>query len=158
MPGDLLLHPVALVALLVVLINDLVLKPYFPGSVSGKLSDFAGPIYFPLLLVSLAEAARWAARRRPWELPPSATAVTALVVGIVFALAKLWGPAADMYRPAVGAALWPPRALGSLVTGQGIPPLRPVTLYQDRWDLLGLVVLPIPWWVARRVNTAPATD
>ncbi|MFZ4434526.1 MAG: hypothetical protein ACOYOQ_15140 [Microthrixaceae bacterium] len=134
------------------LVNDLVLKQHFPGVVSGKLSDFAGPIYFPLLLVSVAEVLRWAVRCRPWELPPVATLITALVVGVVFVLIKVWEPAADLYRPGVAAALWPPRALGSLALGHGVPPLRPITLYQDRWDLLGLVVLPVPWWVARQVN------
>ena len=67
-PGDLLLHPVALLATALVILNDRVLKPEMPGVVSGKLSDFAGLVYFPLFVVAVLEGLRWLVRRSDWEL------------------------------------------------------------------------------------------
>jgi hypothetical protein len=40
-----------LFAVAVLIVNDHVLKHRFPGLVTGKLSDFAGLFFFPLLLV-----------------------------------------------------------------------------------------------------------
>ena len=54
-PGELLLHPVALIAIAVVIFNDRYLKLHHPGIISGKLSDVGGLIYFPLFVVSLIE-------------------------------------------------------------------------------------------------------
>lgn len=69
-PGDYLANPVAIIALGIVIFNDRYLKVHHPGVVSGKLSDFAGLIYFPLFLASLIEVVRWAARHKPWMIPP----------------------------------------------------------------------------------------
>ena len=52
-PGDLLRHPVALIALAAWLLNDHVLKSAFGNEWTGKLSDGAGLIVFPLLLLSV---------------------------------------------------------------------------------------------------------
>src|SRR5687767_12493968 len=49
----LLLTPAFLCALLLLLLNDHVLKPAFGGVVTGKLSDFAGLFAFTLFFVSL---------------------------------------------------------------------------------------------------------
>jgi hypothetical protein len=85
----------AAVALLVV--NDHVLKGagVLPGWLTGKLSDFAGLFFFPILLVTLAA---WFVGRRAW-MPAAASWLT----GAVFAGLKLspmlalwatrvWGP------------------------------------------------------------------
>ena len=47
-PGDGLLHPVALVALAILIVNDRLLKDAWPGPVTGKLSDVAGLVVAPL--------------------------------------------------------------------------------------------------------------
>ena len=44
-PGDLLLHPVALLALVLVIFNDRVLKVRYPSEFTGKLSDVAGLVF-----------------------------------------------------------------------------------------------------------------
>lgn len=44
----LLLHPAFLVGLAVLILNDFWLKAAFPGWLTGKLSDFAGLLVFPL--------------------------------------------------------------------------------------------------------------
>jgi hypothetical protein len=51
---DALRDPRFLVGLVVLLTNDLILKVVAPGFLSGKLSDFAGMIVFPVILTSLA--------------------------------------------------------------------------------------------------------
>lgn len=50
---DALRDPRFLLALAVLLANDLILKIVAPGFLSGKLSDFAGIIVFPVILTSL---------------------------------------------------------------------------------------------------------
>ena len=40
------------------IVNDRVLKVRYPSEVTGKLSDFAGLVFFPLFLVAAAEALR----------------------------------------------------------------------------------------------------
>lgn len=150
-PGDLLLHPVALVAIGVVIVNDRLLKTSVPGVLTGKLSDIAGLVYFPLFVVAVLEGVRWLVRRNSWELDWRWVVGVAAAVGVVMVLIKTWGPAGDLYRPAVGALLWPFRVPASVVSGHGVPTVDRVTLYQDPTDLVALVVLPVPVWVARRV-------
>ncbi|MFZ9889678.1 MAG: hypothetical protein ACO3JL_19455, partial [Myxococcota bacterium] len=55
LPLTLLLRPWPMTALLVLAINDHALKGagVLPSWVVGKLSDFAGLVFFPLLLVTL---------------------------------------------------------------------------------------------------------
>lgn len=54
-----LIHPVSLAAIGLLLLNDHVLKPLLPGPLTGKLSDVAGLVFFPLLLsVALGPAIR----------------------------------------------------------------------------------------------------
>ena len=50
-PGALLLHPVNLIAMLVLGLNDHWLKAAWPGLVTGKLSDVAGLVVLPLVVV-----------------------------------------------------------------------------------------------------------
>ncbi len=149
-PGDLLLSPVALVALGIVLVNDRVLKVDHPSVLSGKLSDLAGLVYFPLFAVAAVEAVR-RLHRPDWQLRWSAVVQVALVTGAVFVAVKWWAPAAAVYRPAVGAAVWPLQAAARLLGGGGLPPLAPAPLVMDRSDLLALPMLVLPVLVARRV-------
>jgi hypothetical protein len=58
-----LAHPAFVLALALLLANDLVLKAAFPGWVTGKLSDVAGLFVLPYFLAWL-----WPARRRGWHI------------------------------------------------------------------------------------------
>lgn len=87
-PGAALLHPVALGAIALLIANDHVLKAAFPSVLTGKLSDFAGMLFFPAMLQSAAEWLRlapWGDRRVAW----ACAALTALGFGVV----KTWPPA-----------------------------------------------------------------
>jgi hypothetical protein len=69
-----------LAAVVVLAVNDHVLKARFPGPVTGKLSDLAGCFVLPLFLSALlAYATRWPLRAR---LGVGAAATTGLLVAI----------------------------------------------------------------------------
>jgi hypothetical protein len=95
-----LLHPASWIALLVLALNDHVLKGagMLPAWVTGKLSDFAGLFVAPIVLAVLVRA-----RRRP-----SVLACYALV-GVTFAALEL--PAVAAWLGAVaGVVLWADRS------------------------------------------------
>jgi hypothetical protein len=130
--GRALLHPVALVALVVLVLNDHLLKALYPGFVTGKLSDFAGMIVAPLFMVAIIDAlvpAAWlqknAYRVVPW--------LSAFVVGCGFAAAKTWPPATAAYESAMGV-FWRGR----------------VVLVRDVGDLAALPMGALAALVARR--------
>jgi hypothetical protein len=150
-PGDLLLHPLAVAAMVAVILNDRVLKVRYPSALTGKLSDVAGLIFFPLLLVAVAEGARRMRSRDGWMLTPRAVVAVAVAIGVAFVLMKTWPPAGDAYRAAMGVVIWPLDAVGSLVRGDGLPALERIALVEDPTDLLALPALLLPWWIATRV-------
>lgn len=59
---DSLRDPRFLTALVLLLVNDLVLKSAWPGILSGKLSDLAGMVFFPVVMTSLLHVLRIGAR------------------------------------------------------------------------------------------------
>jgi hypothetical protein len=154
-PADGLLHPVALGALLVLVVNDQVLKAAWPGVVTGKLSDVAGLIVAPLALQAAWEVWLWAIGR--WHEPSSrALAVAIVAVGLGFVAVQLWPPATDAYGQALALAQWPFRALGAVLAGGPVPDLAPVRAVADAEDLLALPALAISWWVGSRRSAGPA--
>lgn len=122
-----LASPVFVLSLVVLILNDHVLKQAWPGLMTGKLSDFAGLVVAPLLLaVPLAVIG---VRRRV----PVAIGLTG--VGFVIAKTSLAGAAAT-------SAVW------SLT---GIPTL----IRADVTDLVALPALGVAWWVDRNVRSSP---
>ena len=85
-------HPVVLAALAVLLVNDHVLKRAFPGAVTGKLSDVAGPVVLAALLGAAARAAA-----------PRLEAAAWWATGAAFVLVKAV-PAANAVVPLAGVA------------------------------------------------------
>ena len=123
----------ACVVLLVV--NDWVLKRHMPGAVTGKLSDLAGLAFAPVVLSSaigllLHGAAALGARGDPARSRRRRIGCLG-ATGVGFAAVKLAPWAADGVERALGA-------LG-----------RPATIVLDRTDLLALPALAIAWWVGR---------
>jgi hypothetical protein len=141
--AEYLLRPVVLAALIVWIANDHVLKAAFASWWTGKLSDVASLVVFPL--VPYAAVDLWRARR---GLPPPPMATLGfwiVATGLVMVTIKTLGPAADAYRWGLGLAQWPVRALraGELVS------ISPVHLAEDPTDLLTLPALLVPWLVVR---------
>lgn len=148
-PGDAMLHPVAIAAVAVLIANDHVLKARWPGMVTGKLSDVAGLVFFPLLLLSLVEVALALAGRL--EHPSRRLLTTCiLLTGSIFAAAELFPVGDHLLEVVFGWLRWPIGALGA-VAG------RPVVLTQDPADLFALPALLIAWVVGRR-RMAPTSD
>ena len=148
-PGDGLLHPVALAALAVLIVNDQLLKAVWPGVVTGKLSDIAGLVVAPLVLQALWEIGQWIAGR--WGSPMRSVLVVAIIaVGLGFAAVQVWDPASNAYEWALGVAQWPFRAFASVLAGAPPPSVTPVVATADAEDLLVLPALAVTWWVGRR--------
>ncbi len=108
---------------------------------TGKLSDIAGLVFAPLLLVAAAElltsvAGRWDAPSRRWL-----TAAVA-AIGLGFAAVKLIPEAEALWEAGLGAVQWPVSALGDLAAGRGLPPIRPIASTPDATDL---VAIPAVW-------------
>lgn len=115
-----LTHPAALSAIALLLLNDHVFKHYFPSVLTGKISDFAGLLFFPLLLSALIGMLE----KRPRRAAVWGFALT----GLVFAALKLHPPAAS----------WASAALSRLLDAN-------VWITPDPTDLSALLML-LPAW------------
>ena len=141
-PGAVLLHPVVLVAVALLALNDHVLKAAWPGPLTGKLSDLAGLAFFPLVPVAVLE---WV-RGRPAGRGVVLGAVAATGVGVVAVKTQ---PAAEaLYEQGLGLLQWPARALVPLVAGADVPPVVAVALARDVTDLAALPALAVPLFFA----------
>ncbi len=136
-PGGGLLHPVPLLAVALLLLNDHVWKAAYGNWWTGKISDFAGLAFFPLLLQAVIEVGQSAAGR--FRGPSRAVLVAcAIATAVVFAAMNVSPAAAEIYRYGLGALQWPFRALAALLTGEGAPGLAPVSHTLDPTDLIAL--------------------
>lgn len=142
-PGDLLLHPLALVAVVVLVVNDHLLKGMYGNWVTGKLSDVAGVFLLPLVLLGGLEVILWLARRPRWVSGARRVLAATLVTGVGFAAVKVFVPVGDAYGLAIGV----------LRGFRG-----PIEVIPDLTDLLVLPVLFGSWLVCRgRSAAAPHT-
>lgn len=144
-----LLHPVAIAAVTLLLVNDHLLKAVLPGVVTGKLSDFAGLVYFPLLLQGvweLAERVRFGRTTRSHAVFVLAAALTV----VVFSLVKTVPICAEAYRFGLALLRWP--IVAALDLASGAPPrsVGRVSLVCDATDLVALPAALIGWVVMRR--------
>ena len=133
-----LLHPVAVAAVLVLLLNDHVLKSAFPGLLTGKLSDVVGLVFFPLLVAAVGSRLL---RRHPPGLVPA----SALSTAIAFALVKLTVPGSAAFAWLLGSAQW---LIVIALTGHAT--LQPVAVVRDPTDLLALPAVLVAVRIARR--------
>lgn len=131
--GEGMLHPAALVAAAVLAFNDHLGKALWPGTVTGKLSDVAGLLMFPLFLQALWELGNASVGRR-WERSARVLLISAVATAVVFALVKVWPPASSAYRVVFGLLRWP---LDAVMSG-GLPAPRRVSLTPDVTDLVAL--------------------
>lgn len=143
MRRSMLVHPVAVSAVLVLLLNDHVLKFATPGWLTGKLSDVAGLAFFPLLLGVVAGGL---IRRDARRLVPAAAAATAAV----FTLVKLTAFGASAFAWSLGATQW---FVAMALTGHAT--LEPVAVVRDPLDLLALPAVLVAIAVAHRVPQPP---
>jgi hypothetical protein len=150
--ADALLHPVVLLALAVWLVNDHWAKAALPGAVTGKLSDVAGLIVFPLL--PAAALALWRQRRGGAQPGPAWAPAWIIATAAAMTAIKLLDPAAWLYRHGLAAAQWPLRAAYRLITTGDVPALGAAQLTMDPFDLAALPALVVPWMLLRRARMA----
>jgi hypothetical protein len=119
-PRRALVHPLFWIALVVLLVNDHLLKQahVLPGVVTGKLSDFAGMVVAPVELMALLRLRGRAGRM-----------VAFACVAAAFAAIKLSRSCADLVE-----------------TVTAYTPL-PWRLWCDPTDLLAMSMLPLAWWL-----------
>jgi len=141
--GDWMLHPMALGAMATLALNDHVLKAAYPSWWTGKLSDVAGIIFFPWLLVSFWELSRQALRR-PWQANRVVLLSSIALTALVFAAVKVNDQAGTALR-VVLVHFWSSIATYApwLVPGR-------VRHTVDPTDLLVLPLLWLPWWLGTR--------
>ena len=153
--GDAVLHPVALLALGVLILNDHALKASFPGLVTGKLSDVAGIVLLPLVLVAGWELLG-AALGRGSGPHARVLALAILLTGVGFTLVKVVPPVALAFGSVLGAVQWPVAVLAGLAGGHPVVPgLSAAPIVVDPGDLVALPALAIATWVgAARVRRA----
>lgn len=128
----LLRHPIVLSATLLWLVNDHVFKHVCPSWWTGKLSDVASMVVFPVVLSATLECAGWRHRRT--------LGVAALGTALLFVAIQLSAPAADLYVQLFGALHW---VLGGM---RGLPGV--VAHTSDPTDCIVAPLAAIPVWLA----------
>ncbi len=135
-----LLHPLVLGSLLVLVVNDHVLKRVHPSFLTGKLSDIAGVFLLPFVFVAAFELFASKTRGR---IPSARARNGALVISVAFtmvgfALVELSPIAEAIYRYGLGALQWPFWAAVAVLGGDPLPAIAPVRATADPTDLLAL--------------------
>lgn len=142
-------HPVVWLAIALLVLNDHVLKQAYPSTFTGKLSDFAGLAFFPLLLDGAIELGLAALGR--YEGPSLRRLVVCIAVtGVSFALMKTTALGATVYAYGLGAARWPFAVLYAAIVGDPPAPFRLAHLVRDPTDLVALLALAIPYAIGTR--------
>lgn len=153
-----LLHPVPLLALATLVINDHVLKQHYPGWITGKLSDIAGMVFFPLFLFVVLNAMR--GKRESTSLRGDRLLMEcALATALVFCAVKTFAPATAFYEMGLGFLQWPLRAGMALLRGDTPGPVVSVVLVRDVTDLIAVPFVAIPILIGRSrpvTRNAPA--
>jgi hypothetical protein len=140
-PGELALHPVALIAMGVTFINDVYLKQTAPGWFTGKLSDLSGLAFFPFWVAAVLELLVLFVRRR-WLVRQVHMLVIVAVTACTFGAIKVWPTASHGYERLV--AHQQPRLLfeehSKIRAHNSVDPS----------DLIALPALGVAVWVVRR--------
>jgi len=142
--GDLLSHPLAVAAVIVLALNDHLLKAVAPGFVTGKLSDVAGLVFAPLLVTSIVEIVALGLDRQPPD-RRRLVIVSIIATGLAFALVKTTPPGTAIFAWSLGIAQW----LAGAGPIFGTAPHATAVL-TDPSDLIALPALAAASWVAAR--------
>jgi hypothetical protein len=126
------MHPVTLLLVAVLVVNDWVLKARWPGAVTGKLSDIAGLGFAPVVFTAGIGLVLHAAMRLGARIDPSLSArrlaLACAATALVFAAIKVVAPVRALFVAAIGH-------------GAAVDP--------DWTDLLCLPCVLVAWWIGR---------
>jgi hypothetical protein len=142
-PGAALLHPAPAAAFALVALNDLWLKPWHPGWLSGKLSDLGLCFLLPVFLVALWEWGAWVVvrlrRRGRWAAGRGVKLGACGLAAGYFAALQIVPAAAELHVAVLGAL---------------VPTVRFVVT-PDVSDLIALLITPLAWlYLGRRLPGA----
>jgi hypothetical protein len=151
--GGGLLDPIVVASLALLLLNDHVLKGLARGTswavLTGKLSDIAGLVFLPVLIVAGLE--QWRAFRGRYRQPsPRQATVVAVAIAAVFVAMKTSAHVGAAYAWTLAALQWPVRALLAVSASLPLPALRPVAHVVDPTDVIGVVGVAWVVWQTRR--------
>ncbi len=124
-------HPLSLFSIIILLVNDHILKVVVPSPLTGKLSDFAGLFFFPFLLAGLLE---WVGERLGFT--------PRRMAGLAFWITVVWfaGIKTTPWLNALTADF------AELLLG------HPTFIVLDPTDLISLIVIPFSWALWRRME------
>lgn len=151
--GGGLLDPVVIASLALLIANDHVFKALARGTpwsvVTGKVSDVAGLVFLPVLIVAALEVlATWRGRYRGPS--PRQAVVVAVVVAVLFTGMKTSDVVGEAYAWTLGALQWPFRALLATLRDVAVPAWQPVAHVVDPTDVVGVVGVGVVVWQTRR--------
>jgi hypothetical protein len=139
LPAGEILHPVPLAALLVLLVNDWLIKPsaLAPGWLSGKLSDVAGLLAAPLVATAAVDCALWLLAR-----------LSPLAVDFSLRRGRLYGAAALVAAGFAAVKTSAPAALALERAADWIG--FDWSVVSDPSDLVALPAVALAVWLGRR--------
>ena len=149
--GAYLLHPAVWLAIAVLVINVHELKSHAPSWMTGKLSDVAGLVFFPVLLSGAVDlSTHWLGKELSTTARRRSVVVAVAVTGFVFAAIQVLPSAANIYVHALALLQWPYHAAVAVFSSAPVPTPRPPAHTADVSDLMALPALLIPLWIGRR--------
>jgi hypothetical protein len=147
-PGKILLHPVAMAAVVLLLVNDHLLKgSALPGILTGKLSDVAGIVLLPLVLAATWEWGRHLLRRTARA---GAGWLPIAITAIVFTAIQVSSGAANLYGRTLGFLQWLPATVWASLSGRPAPSILVASYVPDLTDLVVLPLCLIPAYILHR--------
>lgn len=154
-PVRLLLHPVTLVCLAVLVVNDRWAKGVWGNWVTGKLSDVAGSFLLATLLACGVAALRSLRTRTSAGVTARDAFWCAVVVVAGVAAVKTSAVGADVGAFLLGVFRWPLDAVTALLSSGALPGVDPVAVVVDWTDvfaaLAAFAVVALAW----RANGSP---
>lgn len=140
--GGGLLDPVVVASLMLLVANDHVLKQAARGTpwslVTGKLSDVAGLVFLPVLVVAASELVdAWRGRFRGPS--PRRAVLIAAVVALAFTAMKTFDVVGGAYAWVLAFLQWPARAFVFWLSSRPLPALAPVAHVVDPTDVIAIV-------------------
>jgi len=143
---DAMVHPLMVGSVVLLVLNDHLLKSVWSSWTTGKLSDFAGLLFFPILMGAFIEVVA------PTDVfkPRVVLAVSVALTGITFIGLQLSPLVGDGYQLVMGLVQWPFR----LVLDPSSP-MSGVALTPDPTDLITLPALLLAWRVGTRFSRLP---
>jgi hypothetical protein len=122
------LHPLALAAVVVLVVNDWVLKPRWHGWLTGKLSDVAGLAFAPVLLSAVIGLILHVVGAKDPSLSRRRLVACCAATAAGFAVVKLCAPVREQLAALIG---------------------HHAEFYPDPSDLLALPAVLVSYWIGR---------